>query len=271
MKGRPSHYATPSESALELLARVGTPPLELGVPLLAGRVRAGDLVEVAGTAQWVLAELVCHMAARIMAAAAGNEGGSRVRLVLVDVQRAHDTARTIQLARNVLAQRGVAAESAQNRVLDETRVARCDSALQLLCVLRQCQEALESSGRQHTVVLVDGLTNLFWPNKQTGRAAGRGPDVLAACVRVMRQLAQKNATVLATKLVLFPRKSVFDEYFGNGWKSSLKVALAVEDVRMTVAALGRTGPRAQGIVYDSAAPDKTHAFQVTASGCHFKS
>jgi hypothetical protein len=269
MRARPSHHAAPSESALELLARVGTPPLELGVPLLAGRVRAGDTVEVAGTAQWVLSELACHMAARLIATSAGEEGvaGNRgVRVTVLDVQRAHDFGRTAQLARDGMAQRGLA-EAWQQRALEEARAVRCGSGLQLLCALRQC---LEQPSDARRVVLVDGLSNLFWAHKQTTRAPGRAPDVLAACVRAMRQLAQRGATVIATKLVLFPRKGVFDDYFGGGWKGGLKAAIAVEDTRMTVAALGRTGARAQGVVYDSSAPERTHAFQVTTTGCHFK-
>jgi hypothetical protein len=269
MRGRPSHHAAPSESALELLARVGMPPLELGVPLLAGRVRAGDTVEVAGTAQWIVSELASHMAARLIAASAGEEGaGTRgARVTVLDVQRAHDFGRTAQLARETMAQRGLA-ETSQQRALEEARAVRCGSALQLLCALRQCQEQQHSDVRR--VVLVDGLSNLFWAHKQTSRVPGRAPDVLAACVRVMRQLAQRGATVIATKLVLFPRKGVFDDYFGGGWKVGLKAAIAVEDTKMTVAALGRTGARAQGVVYDSGAPDRTHAFQVTTTGCHFK-
>ncbi len=273
MKGQGGgpQYAAPSETALDLLTRLASPPLDLGVPLLAGRVRAGHMVEVAGTAQWVLGELVSHMAASVVAASVA-QGAAATKLCVVDVQRAHDWGRTVHLAREAMARRGVASESSQNKGLEAVWVARCDTGLQLLCALRQVQEAVEGEGQQqHVVLLVDGMTNLFWPNKQTGRAPGRGPDVMAACVKVMRQLAAKNATVLATKLVLFPRKSVFDDCFGGGWKAGLRVALAVEDVPMTAAALGKTGPRASGAIYDSEAPDRRVAFQVSPAGCHFKS
>lgn len=89
-------------------------------------------------------------------------------------------------------------------------------------------------------------------------------------MKLLRLLAQKHgvATVVS-KLVFFPRKSLFDDYFGNGWKSTCSLQIAIEDVKMTLAALGKTGQRAVGFMSESEQPDKRCQFLVAESGCVF--
>jgi hypothetical protein len=276
-----AHFATPSETAFEVFTRFSSPPVDFGVPVLAGRVRSGDVVEVAGTAQWLVSEVFAYMVASVVSSLDGQ-------VVLLDVQQAHDFGRMVFLARERM--RGHTEEEMRNK-LERLRVVRCDSALHLLCALRQCEELAEASAasQRPMVIFVDGLANLFWPNKQMGKGSkkkkkenekfsvykyyvtvSRGVDLLAGCVKLMRQLAVKqNATIVASKLVFFPRKGLFEDYFGNGWKSTCKVMLGVEDVKMTTSALGKTGPRAIGYWSDAEQPDRKNMFVVSMLGCQF--
>ncbi len=258
-----SHFASPCESAADVFARFATPWVDFGVPILAGRVRA-DVVEVAGNAQWLVGELCSHMVASVLSSV-----DCCASVVLLDVQHAHDLARTVALAKENM--RGLTQEEIHTK-LEQLRIIRCDSALHLLCALRQCEQIAEAhagANKRRLIVFVDGMTNLFWPNKQTGKVC-RGLDLLSACVKLMRQLSVKhNSTVVASKLVFFPRKGLFEDYFGNGWKSTCKVAIGVEEVRMTLTALGKTGTRAVGFLSDSEQPERRIGFQVSASGCSF--
>lgn len=166
-KGHHPHFATPSETAADVFARLSSPPLEFGVPLLAGRVRAGDVLEVTGTAQWLLSELMAHMVANVVASTDGT-------VVLLDVQLAHDMARMLSLAQEALRRRGLSEEQVKRR-LEQVQIIRCANASQLLCSLRQCEEMAEAdaANERQLVLFVDGMTNLFWPNKQLGKGTKR--------------------------------------------------------------------------------------------------
>lgn len=280
---RKVHFATPSETASDVFARFSSPAIDFGVPMLAGRARAGDVVEVAGVAQWLLSEMMSHMLANVVATCKDSQ-----MVVLIDVQLAHDLTRTIFLVREALRQRGATEEDIQVK-LEQLKVLRCDSTLHLLCALRQCEEMaeqeMENGSERRLIVFVDGMSNLFWPNKQIGKGnrmekrflaltegkkVFRGLDLVSGCVKLLRQLALKQSvSIVASKLVFFPRKGMFEDYFGNGWKSTCKILVGVEDVKMTAAALGKTGQRAMGFLSESEQPEKKIPFQVHGGGCQF--
>jgi hypothetical protein len=109
------------------------------------------------------------------------------------------------------------------------------------------------------------------PKRNKKKKVCRGLDLLSGCVKLLRQLALKqNATIVVSKLVFFPRKGLFEDYFGNGWKSTCKIMVGVEDVKMTMAMLGKTGQRAIGYMSESEQPEKKFVFQVTENGCQFQ-
>jgi hypothetical protein len=181
---RRSHFATPSESAADVFARFASPALDFGVPMLSGRVRAGDVMEVAGAAHWVLSEIMSQLVGGVVA----SSSEQRQQVALLDVQMAHDVARTMRVARELMRQRGAPENTLENTMkntlentlentlqskMEQLKVTRCNSALQLLCALRQCEETAEleaaNGGQRRLVLFVDGMSNLFWPNKQVGK------------------------------------------------------------------------------------------------------
>ena len=111
-------------------------------------------------------------------------------------------------------------------------------------------------------VVVDGMGALFWSSK---RARGGKGDLGAALVRALRGVARAGAVVVASKAVLFPKKSPFDDMLGSGWRGALTHAVAVE---ATTSAPGKTGARMAGSMF-AAEGEKTQ-FHVERSGLVFR-
>lgn len=259
-----AHYASPSESCADALARCATPPLDLGVPVLAGRVRAGDAVEVVGGSRWLLSELMSHMLAHVIASS-----HETLALHVFDVQRSVDAGRACELAQQAMAARGLTDERPQWAALQRVRLHQCDWAVQLLCSLRALCDAVEArgAGADHVVVFVDGLTNLFWQKKQVDRHK-RAP--LETCMDLLLRLVQSNAVVVVTKLVLFRLNQPFDEYYGRPWDAAAKTKLLVQEAGgVTAASTGKSGARAAGYVVESSKASTSgtrHGFTVTLAG-----
>ena len=240
------------------------------------------VLEVGGGAQ-LAAELACHMLAHLTALT----DAARVRLRIVDIQGAFDYRRWWFLVRHLHQQHSAFTAEAETRMLAGVRVSKCDSPEHVLDALKKYESEIGDDRDVHHVVFVAGLSHFFWANRnfQKGGEAvdvrvpseprpSKNPkyaDMMAAIIQQLKGLSNRAATVIATRLALFPKRSAAENHFGHAWLSAVNMRIFVDEPAMTMASLGKALGSRRGVVFDVDNEKTTRTpFEIYPTGCVFQ-